>query len=106
MSSINLVELPKWPHMIVAGKAVTKEQAAEIIIRTTSLWFSSNSKSVERNLYKIIDKAFGFEYNTKTDGTIFDQEFNRKSQRSDFLQPYNSLNLQYLKNDRILSTES
>ena len=39
------ISLPKWPHMVVAGKAVTKEQAAEIIIRTTSLWFSSNSKS-------------------------------------------------------------
>lgn len=97
------ISLPKWPHMVVAGKAVTKEQAAEIIIRTTSLWFSSNSKSVERELYKIIDKTFSFKYNPKTDGTIFDQEYSIKNQRNEFLEPYNSLNLGYLGNQRILS---
>lgn len=97
------ISLPKWPHMIVAGKAVTKEQAAEIIIRTTSLWFSSNSKNVERELYKIIDKTFGFEYDPKPNETIFDQEFNRNSQRRDFLKHFNQLNLDYLQNHRVLS---
>jgi hypothetical protein len=97
------VDLTKWPHMVVAGRAVTKEQAAEIIIRTTSLWFSSNSTSVEKELYKIIDKTFGFEYNPKTDGTIFDQAFNRKSQQSDFLKHFNKLDLCYLQNHRVLS---
>ncbi len=34
--------LPKWPALVVVGKPVTREQAAEIIVRTDSLYFSTN----------------------------------------------------------------
>lgn len=41
MSSVFKLEsvyLPKWPAMVVVGKRVTPEQAAEIIIRTNGWW--------------------------------------------------------------------
>jgi len=42
--------LPKWPAMVVLGKPITKEQAAEIIIRTDSLWFGTNDRQFQREL--------------------------------------------------------
>lgn len=38
------VTLPKWPALTVGGWSVTKEQAAEIILRTTPQWMSSNNR--------------------------------------------------------------
>ena len=37
--------LPKWPAFVVVGEPVTPEQAAEIILRTDSLYFSTNDHS-------------------------------------------------------------
>ncbi len=37
-SELTQIELPKWPQMIVTGKAVTTDQACEII-RKTDLFF-------------------------------------------------------------------
>ncbi len=38
------IELPKWPAMVVHGEPVTKEQAAEIIVRTDNWFLQSNDK--------------------------------------------------------------
>lgn len=36
-----LIELPKWPQMIVTGKSVTVEQAKDIILRTDEFFTST-----------------------------------------------------------------
>lgn len=46
--------LPKWPAFIVRGKKVTTEQAIEIIIRTDSLFFSTNDHEFARQLYALM----------------------------------------------------
>lgn len=43
--------LPKWPALAVEGNPVTKEQAAEILIRTDDLYFSCNDHAWKRQLY-------------------------------------------------------
>lgn len=99
MDLLNL-ELTKWPQLVVTGKNVTTEQAAEIIIRTTNLWFTSNEEDIEEKLYEIIDKTFKFTYeidkNTKNSGE-------KKALRRDLLSNYNSLDLHYLENERIVN---
>lgn len=47
------LDLPKWPALVVVGKPVTKEQAAEILIRTDSMSFSSNDREFDRQLNEI-----------------------------------------------------
>ena len=39
-----MIELPKWPHMIVAGLPLTKEQTYEVMIRTSDFYFSNNDR--------------------------------------------------------------
>lgn len=51
---VKKIGLPKWPGFIVTGKAVTKEQAMEIIIRTTGMCFSSNDRQFEKLLYNFL----------------------------------------------------
>ena len=40
----NYPGLPKWPGTIISGEPVTKEQAAEIILRTDYCYFSTNDR--------------------------------------------------------------
>jgi hypothetical protein len=42
--------LPKWPAFVVVGEPVTPEQAAEIILRTDSLYFSTNDQAWAEDL--------------------------------------------------------
>jgi hypothetical protein len=49
-------ELPKWPALIVKGNNVSKEQAKEIIIRTTRLNFCTNDYAFAKILYEYIYK--------------------------------------------------
>lgn len=51
--------LPKWPAIAVEGKPVTKEQAAEIIIRTDSWQFFVNDDDWERQLYECAGVSIG-----------------------------------------------
>lgn len=45
---------PKWAAMVVVGKPVTANQAREIIIRTSDLYFSSNHHRFTQDLYEHI----------------------------------------------------
>lgn len=45
------VDLPKWPAMTVQGESVTREQAAEILIRTNGWWLTCNDKPWNRTVY-------------------------------------------------------
>lgn len=47
---LKTIWLPKWPQFVVVGERVTKEQAAEIIIRTSGLYFSCNDHAWEKQL--------------------------------------------------------
>lgn len=44
------IGLPKWPALAIVGKPVTRDQAMEILIRTDSLWFSSNDREFDSQL--------------------------------------------------------
>lgn len=52
--SILSAGLPKWPALAVEGKPVTKEQAAEIIVRTDCFSFSCNDESWPVMLWEAI----------------------------------------------------
>ena len=58
------IGLPKWPALVVSGNNVTKDQAKEIIIRTTNFSFSSNDRDFEKKLYDILgiekEQEFGY----------------------------------------------
>lgn len=49
------LELPKWPMLLVVGKAITKDQAAQVLIRTGSFYFSSNDKQFCMQLCNVSD---------------------------------------------------
>ena len=50
-------ELCKYPIMLVVGNPITKEQAYELIIRTSSLYYSTNDAEWEESLNEVI---YGF----------------------------------------------
>lgn len=96
MDNINLPEFPKWPAMVVVGKPVTKEQAMEIIIRTTDFYFSTNDKTFEEELNEVL---FGKKFR------CIDQEyFQYNNMLKDLYSELSAVpDLYYLKNDRIVS---
>lgn len=48
-------ELIKWPGFVVLGKSVSKEQAAEIILRTDSYYFSTNDRAWDKTCKEILE---------------------------------------------------
>lgn len=48
------VDLPKWSRMVISGKDVTKEQAAEIILKTDDLYFKCNDSEWRDRLYECL----------------------------------------------------
>lgn len=53
------IGLPKWPMMATIGKRVTEDQAAEIIVRCSSLHFSCNDKRWDAELYGALGLVVG-----------------------------------------------
>jgi len=49
-----MIDLGKWPRLLVTGDRVTNEQADEIIIRTTSRMFFTNDKTWEKQALEIL----------------------------------------------------
>lgn len=47
------IGLPKWPAFVVQGNAVTREQAAEILVRTNHWYVSTNDRQWAREVYSI-----------------------------------------------------
>ena len=47
------IGLPKWPALVVKGDAVTREQAAEILVRTNRWRFFTNDRAWKREVYDI-----------------------------------------------------
>jgi hypothetical protein len=91
------LELPKWPCLLVHGKPVTKGQAMEIIIRTSSFSFSSNDGEFEKDLHEAL-------YGVRcTSIGFFDVPNNDKLTEEKRIE-YKLLNTYYLRNRRILSS--
>lgn len=90
----------KWPALVVCGKSVTKEQAAEILIRTDgslpNFHYSSNDKPFECELMKL----FGMP-DKEEDLKNFQECWAREDELRARL---NKLDLQYLCNSQIVSS--
>jgi hypothetical protein len=84
-------DLPKWPALVVVGEPVTPEQAQEIIIRTDSLYFSSNDRRFEEDLYKTL-------------GVTFKDYSPDWHELDDRRKEYQVLDIDYLQNHRIVSS--
>ncbi len=94
-----MIDLPKWPAMVVSGESVTREQAAEILIRTNSWYVSTN----DREWLKIILDIAGLKHeNEDKDDCLF-----HIRQDWDDLDRFNNemgiLDLEYLGNSQIAS---
>ena len=90
--------LPKWPALLVIGKPVTKEQAAEILIRTASFHFSTNDHDFSRELYAAIGVTSlengGWSFLTNEGYAQLDEAAKN----------YNLLSLDYLQNRKVVSS--
>ena len=87
------INLPKWPECRVKGETVTRDQAAEIIIRTQSFYFCTNDKQFERELFYCLE----VDYVNKWPHYDFDEKQKKAEE-------YHCLDLEYLENARIVSS--
>lgn len=62
MSDKEYPELIKWPGFLVDGEDVSKEQAAEILLRTDSCLFSTNDRAWDKNVREILSYPTELEY--------------------------------------------
>lgn len=83
----------KWPGLWIEGDKVTKEQAEEIILRTTNWYLSSNNKKYIEDVYKFIGI-----YSAGNNFTPID--FNKLEK---FSKKNKVLQLNYLENTQIAS---
>ena len=92
MERSSLPVLPKWPALLVVGEAVTPEQAAEIIIRTSSFRFTTNARDFKAQLETALYGQVLDDYTQ----SAFDQQERKR-------QEYRVLDLEYLYNDQVCS---
>lgn len=87
------IVLPKWPALVVVGERVTEDQAAEIIVRTDSLHFSTNDREWAHELYEALGVPMMEEYSDTPEWKALSAARTRLG----------CLNLRYLENCRIAS---
>lgn len=101
--------LPKWPALVVKGKPVTKDQAKEIIVRTSGFYFGCNDREWESIINELI---FGiratsneFDKLLKEKHGIDEKDFNKFWEvKESYYEKYSPVkNLEYLTNSRISS---
>lgn len=83
--------LGKWPRLIVVGPPVTRDQAAEIIVRTDSWMLSSNDRPWVRQVAEVAGIELD-EYHYASWNAIVP-----------FRRSIGALDLEYMGNDRIMS---
>ena len=88
------ISLPKWPAFIVVGKPVTKDQAAEIIVRTCGVYIHTNDHNFERQAYDVLGVAMTDDHGYKH------ADYASVNRVHEALQV---LELEYCKNNRIAS---
>lgn len=86
------VGLPKWPGMVVTGDSVTREQAAEIIVRTDSWYFGCNDRGWEKQIHEALGVSVD-------EGRYFDWQATE-----DLRAEHRVLDLEFLTNSRIASS--
>lgn len=112
------IALPKWPGVLVVGKPVTEEQAAEILIRTDDFSFCSNDKSFEEDLHfelfgvksswSMLSESINIMLKELPDepesyqAPIYWEKVN--TYKSEKLEPLRLLDLNYMQNSRIISS--
>lgn len=85
-----MIDLTKWPRLIVAGDPVTREQANDILIRTNDRYLFTNDSAWEQavaGVYGIAMGKYGLDWQSAK--TVFDQ--------------LRVLDLHYLNNSRVMS---
>ena len=90
--NIENVGLPKWPAMVVVGENVTKEQAAEIIIRTGCWPLHLNDKQWETVCNEVIGLAD--EHGIECGESVWDKN-------DAILKSLGVLELEYLHNNQV-----
>lgn len=103
-----MIDLPKWPAMVVKGEPVTKEQAMEIIIRTGNIYFSSNDREWDMFLnyvYYDLDDM----YDDHLKGIAKELKVEEGSTKvfeyiSEKIKELGVLDIEYLKNSRVVSS--
>jgi hypothetical protein len=95
-TELRKINLSKWPEMRILGDAVTREQANEIILRTSSFCFSTNDHEFQKELWDAAGIKHG-ETEYKWNTVDFDdlQRFNEEM---------GILPLHYLQNNQIVSS--
>lgn len=91
MSELYNIGLPKWPAMVVVGEPVTKDQAAEILVRT----FNWNNTSNDRDFTRECLTAAGIR--------IAAHGYPEWESVEEVSLKFGLLNLSYLLNSRIYS---
>lgn len=102
---INQIKLPKWPALVVKGKKISREQAAEVIIRTDGLDITTNDREYELFLSELIYGTKSIDiisfymknYNLDFHGACVETSKHKKTN-------FGILDIYYLKNQRIVST--
>jgi uncharacterized ubiquitin-like protein YukD len=94
--------LGKWAAMVVVGKNVTEDQAKEIIVRTSGLYFSSNNHEFVQALYEhVFKKKFDEQ---KYHSTISDY-YSNNQECIKVMNKYGILRgVEHLKNHQIVSS--
>ena len=97
------ISLPKWPGMVLHGKRVTKEQAAEIIICTDHHMPDMSYAGNDENASQEINDIFGIPAYKKYGG---DDKFDYQGHHlalEGIRQKLGMIQLSYLNTDRIIS---
>ena len=110
------LNLPKWSCLFVKGKKVTKNQAAEILIRTDDLHFSCNdrkfSSKLNEVLYGVYAESYSLEEKMVEEFELID-DYDHKGRTAigkayDYIdeiqEEYKILDLYYLRNEQIVSS--
>lgn len=87
------MELTKWPRLLVAGDAVSEDQADDILVRTDGWYMATNDRSWQATVYRIagieVDDRYGWP------ATAALQDFRTRAR---------VLDLSYLNNSQIASS--
>lgn len=91
-----MIELPKWPALVVKGRRITQEQADKVIVRTSWLM---GVDSEERKWNSELKKVFGIRHGERLWDTSY-EEWESIAER------LGVLDISYLTNSRIRSADA
>lgn len=92
MSDIKNIGLPKWPALVVIGKSISKEEAAEVLVRTNDWGNSCNDRSFQAEVWRVA-------------GIFGEDEWHPDWEKLQaFQERLKILDLEYLHNSRIFSS--